>query len=51
MKKEKDPKKTIKEWKKQNKAAQAKLKRYKEEEASFMRRENNGSKRTKLKKL
>jgi hypothetical protein len=51
MKNKKKPKETIKEWKKQNKAAQRKLKAYKEEEASFMKRENNGSKQAKLKKL
>lgn len=45
------PKKTVEKWKKQNKAAQRKLKAYKEEEASFMRKENNGNKREKLKKL
>lgn len=45
------PTKTMREWKKQTKAAQAKLKGYKEEEASFMRKENNGSKRAKLMKL
>ena len=45
------PKTTMKDWKKQDKAAMAKLKRYKEEEASFMKKENNGSKRAKLMKL
>jgi len=51
MKTKTKPKTTMKEWKKQNKAAQAKLKGYKEEEALFMRKENNGNKRAKLMKL
>ncbi len=47
----KKPKATIKEWKKQDEAAIAKLKAYKVEESAFMKKENNGSKRAKLKKL
>lgn len=44
-------KKELKKWKKQNRAAQAKLKRYKEEEKAFMKRKESGSKYSKLKKL